>query len=99
MGSRQGSRQGGSRQGGSRPGSRGLLRVRSSGMIKGAPGTESRALENPYEEFDYFYKLIVIGDEMVGKTNFLLRIARGHFEKKPKTTYGVEFAFKTIPLP
>lgn len=76
-----------------------MLRVRSSGMIRGAPGTESRALEDPYEEFDYFYKLIIIGDEMVGKTNFLLRIARGHFEKKPKTTYGVEFAFKTIPLP
>ena len=51
------------------------------------------------ESFDFFYKMIVIGDESVGKTNFMLRIAKGRFEKKPKTTYGVEFEFKTVPLP
>ena len=62
-------------------------------------GTESRALEDPTEEFDYFYKFIVIGDEMVGKTNLLLRITRGAFAKKTWTTYGAEFAFKTVPLP
>jgi GTPase SAR1 family protein len=35
---------------------------------------QSRALENPYESFDYFYKIIIIGDESVGKTNLLMRI-------------------------
>jgi small GTP-binding protein len=61
--------------------------------------TESRALEDPNESFDFFYKLIVIGDEQVGKSNLLLRMAKGYFDKKPKTTYGVEFEFKTVPLP
>lgn len=56
-------------------------------------------LEDPNEPFDYFYKFIIIGDELVGKTNFLLRIAKNKFEKKPKTTYGVEFALKSTPLP
>lgn len=60
---------------------------------------DSRALDNPLESFDYFYKIIVIGDESVGKTNFMLRITKGFFEKKPKTTYGVEFEFRTVPLP
>jgi small GTP-binding protein len=26
-------------------------------------------------------------------------MAKGYFDKKPKTTYGVEFEFKTVPLP
>ena len=29
----------------------------------------------------------------------MLRIAKGAFQKKPKTTYGVEFALKNTPLP
>lgn len=61
--------------------------------------TTSRALEDPSESFDYFYKIIIIGDENVGKTNFLHRVVYRKFEKKPKATYGVEFEFKTIPLP
>lgn len=36
----------------------------------------SNALNDPNEKFDYFYKIIMIGDEFVGKTNLLLRIAR-----------------------
>jgi len=59
----------------------------------------SNAVNDPNEEFDYFYKIIVIGDEFVGKTNFLLRISKGYYEPKPRTTYGVEFEFKTVPLP
>ena len=59
----------------------------------------SRILDNPNESFDFFYKFIVIGDEQVGKTNMMLRCTKGTFEKKPKVTYGVEFEFKTIPLP
>lgn len=60
---------------------------------------DSAIIDNPNEYFDYLYKLIIIGDEQVGKTNFMLRITRDKFEKKPKTTYGVEFEFKTIHLP
>ena len=80
-----------------------LLKVRSNssnfGIKKGMTHTDSKALDDPTESFDYFYKIIVIGDESVGKTNFMLRITKGYFEKKPKTTYGVEFEFRTVPLP
>ena len=60
---------------------------------------QSWALDNPYESFDYFYKIIVIGDESVGKSNLLSRITKGKFVSKPTVTYGVEFEFKTIHLP
>ena len=80
------------------------MRVRSNSSQVGFKSkkpnpNDSRALDDPSESFDYFYKIIVIGDESVGKTNFMLRISKGYFEKKPKTTYGVEFEFKTVPLP
>lgn len=60
---------------------------------------ESKVLENPQEEFDYFYKFVIIGDEGVGKTNFMRRITGKSFDLKPKITYGVEFSIKTVPLP
>ena len=85
------------------PKKRQLLKVRSNssnfGMKRGMTHSDSRALDDPTESFDYFYKVIVIGDESVGKTNFMLRITKGIFENKPKTTYGVEFEFRTVPLP
>jgi small GTP-binding protein len=64
-----------------------------------APRASAKTVDNLEEEFDYFYKIIVIGDEVTGKTNFLLRIVNGIYNPKPKTTYGVEFLFKTVPLP
>lgn len=77
------------------------LRVRSGsgGVGLGMIGSDSAVLDDPSIGFDYFYKIIIIGDELVGKTNLLLRISKGKFEKKPKTTYGVEFEFKMVPLP
>lgn len=75
------------------------MRSNSSVFGKGVGHSDSIVIDNPNEKFDYFYKIIIIGDELVGKTNLLLRISNGRFEKKPKTTYGVEFEFKTIPLP
>ena len=79
------------------------LRVRSNSNASklgfaARTSVTSYILDNPDEEFDYFYKIIIIGDEITGKTNFLLRVVNGYFDPKPKTTYGVEFLFKTVPL-
>jgi len=82
-----------------------LLKVRSSKSQFGAPSIAdrssiySRVLDDPTESFDYFYKLIVVGDESVGKSNFLFRILGRNFDTSPKTTYGVEYELKTVPLP
>jgi hypothetical protein len=80
--------------------SRSKLRVRSnSSVFKTLNKTDSKVLEDPNESFDYLYKFIIIGDENVGKSNLMLRICKGIHNKKPKTTYGVEFEWKTFPLP
>jgi GTPase SAR1 family protein len=41
------------------------------------------------EEFDYLFKIVIIGDSGVGKTNILLRISEGTFNPETKTTIGV----------
>jgi hypothetical protein len=81
------------------------LRVRSNSNAHNtsasywAPRASAKTVDNLEEEFNYFYKFIVIGDEITGKTNLLLRIVDGHFLQKPKTTYGVEYLNKTVALP
>ena len=79
-----------------RSGSQGLLHKKSNNQLQ---RVESKALDDPYENFDYFYKIIVIGDENVGKSNLLHRITKNQFVENPKATYGVEFETRVVPLP
>jgi len=47
-------------------------------------------------EYDYLYKVDLIGDSGVGKSNLLSRFTRNEFNLQTKSTIGVEFATKTI---
>mmetsp|Transcript_11402 Transcript_11402/g.19911 ORF Transcript_11402/g.19911 Transcript_11402/m.19911 type:complete len:225 (+) Transcript_11402:108-782(+) len=47
------------------------------------------------EEYDYLFKLVLVGDSGVGKTNLLARYSKNEFSLETKTTIGVEFATKT----
>lgn len=48
------------------------------------------------EVYDYLFKVVMIGDSGVGKSNLLMRYTKGEFNIESKTTIGVEFATKTI---
>jgi Ras-related protein Rab-11A len=48
------------------------------------------------DEYDYFFKIVLIGDSGVGKSNLLLRYTQNSFDTDSKTTVGVEFATKNI---
>jgi len=48
------------------------------------------------EEYDYLFKVVLIGDSGVGKSNLLSRFTRNEFNLESKTTIGVEFATKSI---
>ena len=50
------------------------------------------------EEFDLLVKVVLIGDTGVGKSNLLSRFTRNEFSMDSKTTIGVEFATKNIPV-
>jgi len=47
-------------------------------------------------EYDYLFKVVLIGDSGVGKSNLLSRFTRNEFSLDSKSTIGVEFATKSI---
>jgi len=48
------------------------------------------------DEYDYLFKVVLIGDSGVGKSNLLSRFTRDEFNLESKSTIGVEFATKSI---
>jgi len=47
-------------------------------------------------EYDYLFKLIIIGDSSVGKSSILFRFADGDFTESFISTIGIDFKIKTI---
>ncbi|XP_010926662.1 ras-related protein RABA4d [Elaeis guineensis] len=45
---------------------------------------------------DYVFKMVVIGDSAVGKTQLLSRFSKNEFSTETRATVGVEFQTKTI---
>ncbi|KMZ61033.1 Ras-related protein Rab-25 [Zostera marina] len=48
------------------------------------------------DDYDYLFKVVLIGDSGVGKSNLLSRFTRNEFSLESKSTIGVEFATKTL---
>ncbi|XP_074306966.1 ras-related protein RABA4d-like [Silene latifolia] len=59
-------------------------------------------MSNLYGDFnqkiDYVFKVVLIGDSAVGKSQLLARFARNEFSVDSKATIGVEFQTKTIAM-
>ena len=51
------------------------------------------------EIYDFLFKVVMIGDSGVGKSNLLNRYTGGEFNQANQTTIGVEFATKSITTP
>ncbi|CAI9087352.1 OLC1v1021404C1 [Oldenlandia corymbosa var. corymbosa] len=50
------------------------------------------------EDYDYLFKVVLIGDSGVGKSNLLSRFTRNEFSQESKSTIGVEFATRSIQV-
>ncbi|KAL8158521.1 hypothetical protein V2J09_000058 [Rumex salicifolius] len=48
------------------------------------------------DDYDYLFKMVLIGDSGVGKSNLLSRFTRNEFSLESKSTIGVEFATRSI---
>lgn len=48
------------------------------------------------EDYDYLFKVVLIGDSGVGKSNLLSRFTRNEFSLESKSTIGVEFAARSV---
>lgn len=50
------------------------------------------------QKIDYVFKVVLIGDSAVGKSQLLSRFARNEFSLDSKATIGVEFQTKTLVI-
>ncbi len=50
------------------------------------------------EDYNFVFKIILLGDSGVGKTHLLSRYIRGQLPRTKYPTIGVEFATKPVPL-
>jgi Ras-related protein Rab-11A len=50
------------------------------------------------EKVDYVFKVVLIGDSAVGKSQILARFARNEFSLDSKATIGVEFQTRTLAI-
>ncbi|KAG4119829.1 hypothetical protein ERO13_D11G103500v2 [Gossypium hirsutum] len=54
--------------------------------------------EHAPEKIDYVFKVVVIGDSAVGKTQILSRFTKNEFCFDSKSTIGVEFQTRTVTI-
>ncbi|XP_022728557.1 ras-related protein Rab11A-like isoform X2 [Durio zibethinus] len=53
---------------------------------------------DPSQKIDYVFKVVLIGDSAVGKSQILARYARNEFSLDSKATIGVEFQTRTLVI-
>ncbi|CAB1325994.1 unnamed protein product [Coregonus sp. 'balchen'] len=61
-------------------------------------GEASSRMGNRDDEYDLLFKVVLIGDSGVGKSNLLSRFTRNEFNLESKSTIGVEFATRSIQV-
>ncbi|XP_042419246.1 ras-related protein RABA3-like [Zingiber officinale] len=61
-------------------------------------GEEEKEEEEEEEVIDYVFKIVVVGDSAVGKTQLLGRFTKDEFHFDSKSTIGVEFQTRTLNL-
>jgi small GTP-binding protein len=50
------------------------------------------------EEYDMIFKIVIIGDSSVGKSNMMSRYLKNEFSLESKATVGVEFGAKRLDI-
>ncbi|KAM3129077.1 Ras- protein yptc6 [Paramecium bursaria] len=50
------------------------------------------------DDYDFLFKIVLIGDSGVGKSNLLQRFTKNDFSLESRPTIGVEFATKTLKV-
>ena len=53
---------------------------------------------NLNQKIDYVFKIVLIGDSSVGKSQLLARFSRNEFSLDSKATIGVEFQTRTVVI-
>jgi Ras-related protein Rab-11A len=56
------------------------------------------SISSPNDNYDYLFKIIIIGDSGVGKSSILTRYTRNEFGLETKSTIGVELATSLMTI-
>lgn len=75
-----------------------VKRSEENKLRKNKTPTTSSRMGNRDDEYDYLFKVVLIGDSGVGKSNLLSRFTRNEFNLESKSTIGVEFATRSIEV-
>lgn len=65
-------------------------------LSSGGQEIMSAAKDAVDQNFDYMFKLLIIGNSSVGKTSFLVRYAEDSFTSAFVSTVGIDFKVKTV---
>ncbi|KYO41932.1 ras-related protein Rab-3A [Alligator mississippiensis] len=86
------------RQPGPQSPGRAAAAVAAGGAGEMASATDARygQKESSDQNFDYMFKILIIGNSSVGKTSFLFRYADDSFTPAFVSTVGIDFKVKTI---
>ncbi|XP_059551058.1 ras-related protein Rab-3C isoform X2 [Myotis daubentonii] len=66
------------------------------GKMAAAQDARSGQKDSSDQNFDYMFKLLIIGNSSVGKTSFLFRYADDSFTSAFVSTVGIDFKVKTV---
>ena len=74
------------------------MSIRKRSQYQSIPGLKIglHAAMNP--EYDYLFKILLVGDSGVGKSSLLIRFADDVFCESYISTIGVDFKIKTVLL-
>lgn len=59
---------------------------------------DNNATDDYSYDYEFLFKIVLIGDSGVGKSNLLLRFTRNEFNIESRSTIGVEFATRTVEI-
>ena len=66
-------------------------------MLRTKPSADNQLIVQP-DKYDFLMKIVLIGDQAVGKSNLLWRYTKDEFKMGAPATIGVEFATKCIDI-
>uniref|UniRef100_A0A804MGJ6 Uncharacterized protein n=1 Tax=Zea mays TaxID=4577 RepID=A0A804MGJ6_MAIZE len=75
-----------------------LLALFSESLFSSVLFLESKGGKHNEQRFDYLFKLLLIGDSLVGKSCFLLRFADDSYVDSYISTIGVDFKIRTVEV-
>ena len=75
---------------------RGLYTAHPSHVLANNTFHSHHITDKNHNSYDMLFKIVLIGDSGVGKSNLLSRFTRNEFCLESKSTIGVEFATRSI---